>query len=432
MTGLSTTAAPLPGRPGDRTWLPAAHSQLHQLAIGVLFPCLVLGTALGQDRSAVYHDGVHDVMSIVGQVLLWIGLLAATEIILVVRGSGRVLLVIIAMLLGFRATGVVLGGSAEAVAGYTLANGVLYGLAAITVVIDDPERVHRQGYRFLAWSVPVMVLQLYGAPEWLQLWRTDVHNDAGLMPTLFHTDPNEGFSTLQVRPAGFMHANNFLSIIVLFLMAFHLARLRGKRLTKPDVALITVIVLAMSKLLYASFIIFTLLYLVVGTREQRRRIMKLWGLMAVCLAVYFALFPGVFLYNLSPNLALLNLGIRVADLRAALAGAAVADVSIQGLGGLELNRADIEAGTQSGYSSIARFLPMLVAVSVVALPLYAYKLRQLRRRRPDLAEIARNTALAFVVAPVISPFFGNPYFAYASGAMMLPWFVRARDDEATE
>jgi len=399
-------------------WLPKQHAAIADLAARVIFPSLVFGTVLVQQQSQL--------LLAAGQTLLWLGILAAAEVVIVVGRGVKVFALAAALVIGFRIARIYLGESPAMSFGYSSAYGVLIIVAGAAILTHRLEMLHSQARFFLLLSVPVMLLQIYGV-DWVHALRTDLHGFGmearTMIPTLFESNRNLAYTTIQARPAGLLHANNFLSLVLLLVMAIQFARPTDGRLARGDFPFLAVIALAMAKIVLLGFVVLTIVYAVVGPDEKRRRVLKLWGVLGCFLAIYFVLFPGLFLHNLSPSLALLNYTIRLADLRAALAGIPMINVALQGFGGGRLMVLDIEAGSQSGYAAIARYLPALSVILLCLLPFHFLRMRDLKRGRPELAELARNGLVVAVLAPLITSFIGNPVFALLGAPLALPWIA---------
>lgn len=399
--------------------IPREHSAIVEAAVAGLVPCLIFGTVLVQQEWAFAHD--------LGQVLLWMAILAAAEIVYVLLRAPQVLAVVGVLIVGLRAASAALGASGTITATYEMVNSLLFALAGVAVVRWRGDVLERQLRTFFIVTVPFMLAQLVGWPAWTQAWRTDAHGDESMrrvmVRTLFEREGVEGFPSLQARPAGVLHANNFLSIVMLFAMAFLFDRSRGGKLRSVEVAFMIVLVLTMAKVLYIGFLVFTVLYLVRGPRSRRVWLGKMWGVLLLAMGTYYLLFPGVFLFDLSPNNALLNYAIRMADLRAVLGGLDFADVTVEGFGGITLELAGIPAGSQSAIAAAARHFVLLTMVVPVVFIAYFHALASLRRRNPELTGLAVNGAVMLGLALLITSFVGNPFFGFTASLVLLPWLV---------
>jgi hypothetical protein len=402
--------------------VPAYHDRLVSIAARVIVPSLTIGTSLAQERIPALP-----LVQAIGQILLWIGILAAIELVIVVHGNGRLVAILLVALFSTRAATVVLGGGGPIVWAYTVSLGLLLAAAAAALARHDPRLLHRQLLWLIGLSAPLMVLQIFGYPEIVHALRTDIHDPVFgwvVLPTLFNTDPNTGWSTIQGRPAGLMYANNFFSLIALFAIAVHLAAGRESD-KKWDWIIGLVAALAMAKIVFLGLIVLTGVTVVVD-REQRRRILRIWLALMVSMAGYYLVFRGLFLFNLSFTNILVNVTVRFQDIRAALLGADIADVVVNTLEG-GVWTYTIEAGTQSGYATVAKYLPMIAVAFPIVAWFYVRRLSTLAIRDPLAASISRNASVAMLLAPVITAFFSAPFFAFAAGLASTPfWTMRER------
>jgi hypothetical protein len=353
-----------------------------------------------------------------------VALLAAIEVVLVLESAGAAFIIAASILIAARVARVVLGATPLLDGVYTFGSGMLFMVAGASLFARRRDVLFHDMYLFLGWSLIPMCLQLLGV-QWSQFIRTDLHGAVGgqMLPLLFKDTTPDAISTLQARPAGFMHANNYMSIVAVVALALHFAVSRSRKLGWRDVVLVSLVTLMMAKILFLSFLLFVLFYLVIGSPDQRVRSLKMTGMLGVTLAIYYWLFPAAFLQNLSPDAALVNYAIRVADLRAALAGVQTTDLVVQGLNGAQYSISDIDAGSQSGYSALAAYLPILGVLALAVTPLLIRATRTLKSMDADLAAIVRNGAIATVLLPLISPFYTNPFFWFAAGTMLVPWAV---------
>jgi hypothetical protein len=401
--GVSRAAAP---------WLPDEHAAMVDLASKAIFPCMLLGTLLAQQPTPLVVS--------VGQAILWLSVAAAAEIVFVLQGAGRTVLLTLGLAVALR---VVRGGSSGATLVYELTLGWLYAAAGAAMLLHRPEVLRRQMRAFLLLSIPLMVLQIYGEPGWVYAARLAEYDAAAgaLRATLF--EPEGLFPAIQARPSGILSSSALLSLVVTFILVLVLADRRARRLSLADGALVAVVVLASAKIVYLTFLILSVAGAMAGPGERRRHIAKLWMLLGIFLGIFYLFFPGVVTYNLSPSRALFNYAIRAADFHAALSGTPTTQVTVQGLGGLELTSGEIPAGSQSAYSKFAWLLPFVAVIVVLLVPFYVRRMSALRAARPELAELARNGLLFLALMPLITSFVGTPLFSFGVGAAALPWLA---------
>ena len=118
---------------------------------------------------------------------------------------------------------------------YEVSSGLVFGAAGAYLFARQPRLLHRQLMWFMLLSVPLMALQLLGVGSWTQVLRNDFHlaGESSLQqyPTLFVPLAQIVPTTLQMRPAGFMHANNYMSLFIAFALAVHYGRTWATRMT---------------------------------------------------------------------------------------------------------------------------------------------------------------------------------------------------------
>lgn len=395
-----------------------------EVAVRAMFPCLVFGTVFVQYRDEMF---INQAMNAFGQALIWIALLSAAIIVLVLQRAVRVFLFAFISIVVLRIVRLNLGPLPELEFGYHLATGLLFGVAGAAIFIHRCEVLHRQMMVFVFLSIPFMLLQILGVP-WSRVLRTDDSGtvaDYELGSLLFQSEEGVGLNVLQLRPAGLLHANVFLSIVMLPTMAIHFSRWQGSRLEWRDVAVLSVVVLGMNKILILATMVFALWYLVAGPTGNRLRMAKYVGVAGLLILLYSFLFPGAIARNLSPELIYVNFAIRLADVQAVLAGLPATEVVVEGWDDTVLRTGTYAAGAQSAIAALARHWQLALALSIVVGLLLIHRLRVLRRNRPDLANLARNGLVASFLALLITSFLGSPFFAFwAGGFVVMPFLIR--------
>jgi hypothetical protein len=411
------TARVAPSVPTRTEAVPHGHGQLVELAAWLLVPCILIGTTLNQ----------HPILGVksFGQIAMWLAFLSAIEIAYRCTPYRWLFPLSLGALLVSRAARVVVGSGTEVTALYIAGMAGIFGLASAWVVARRPALVRRQVWILLAASGALMLVQMYGRPEILHTFRTDIHDPFTgrvIRDALFQRDPLVGYSTLQLRPAGLLFANNFLSLVLLGLMAVSFGRWRGGGLDKIDWALALVVAFTMSKMVFVTLILVTAILFFLSGRPNRRRMLKFWMALALFLALYYLLFPGVFLYNVSPTNALINVNVRFADLSAAIAGLDIAQVSVEGFDG-SIRSYSVEAGSQSAISRLGSLLPVLAGLGLLIAPIYLIAIRRIWHVDQALARTSIIGAVAFLLAPLATSFLENPMYWVIFGLVLLPLHV---------
>ena len=140
-------------------------------------------------------------------------------------------------------------------------------------------------------NVILMTLQVSGAGKWTQFMATEGEKTS--YPTLFVQEKYLQASTVQRRPSGFLHSNNYLSIIVLFGMALHFSRNKNK-LKWGTCVLIAMGVLSMAKIVFLVYILMGIAIFLRGNKVQKVTFANSLLLAVGYMYLYFILFPGLF------------------------------------------------------------------------------------------------------------------------------------------
>lgn len=403
--------------------LPPRHSSLVELAAWLMFPCLIFGTTFVQHVSTGSGNVIQDLAGSLGQVLIWVGVLAAIEIVAVLYPGQQLLWVSLALIFGSRIARILLSSTPEISFLYGLGMCGLFVLAGAALVEHRSHVLGQQFRVFLAISVPIMFLQLYGGPEVLYSVQTDRHYLTSfgdvILPALFQDDIGVGFSGIQIRPAGLVYANNYLSLILLLILVIQLGSWKEREGFFGDACLAAVITLAMAKLVALSLIILTCVNAFLGPRWYRRKLIRLWLLIGVMFLGYYLLFPALFLINTSVTAALTGFVTRYDDLLAVWSGLDIALSVVEGIDGT-ITSYSAAAGTKSAYGQFARWLPFLGVGLLIGIPFYRRRWLDLTRRRPSLGRTSINGVAALFLLPIYSTFVIGPILWTVVGATVLP------------
>lgn len=272
-----------------------------------------------------------------------------------------------------------------------------------------------------------MIVQLLGISEWVHFLRTDLHvvDTIILFPTLFVAEEGMTVTVLQGRPAGLTYANNYLSIIIMFLMGLHFSNIKTKKLSRDDLIVCFVAVLSMAKIVLLTFLIVVVWLFLTGSTLHRRRMGKVITLFAGLLGLYAFFFPGVFEFNTSLHLARINFMVRASELVALLTGEGSPDIVFLERPGGEVYMAVLDAH-QSGYAEMATFLPYLAVLSLCLFPVYLKGLRKTRYYSLELKNMAMLLLLVLALFPLITSFMRGPVFWFFAGFGLLPFFFFLR------
>lgn len=404
--------------------LPPEHRFLVELAVRLMFPCLIFGITFVQNPALRSESFVLELTTVLGQMLMWLAALAAVEIVLVLDRGRWSLWFSLALIVGSRLVRIPLSSGPEIEVIYNLGMCGLFGLAAVALVQHRSHVLERQFQLFVAISVPLMLLQLLGYPEIVYILRTDIHTVLPIQFTLFQDDPLIVYDTIQARPAGFVYASNVLSLVLLLILAVQLGSWTEGGRVSADAWLAAIITLAMSKLVFLSIIVLTCINVFVSPWWYRKRLIRLWLLIGVMLLGYYFLFPRVFQFNTSSASFLVNFVQRFEGLRAVWLGLEMAEFTVTYTDGAPAYGYSIIPGSQSTYAKFARWLPVLSVGLFLGFPIYRRRWLGLARRRPNLGRISMNGVAVVALVPIYGSMIFGPIFWMMIGIGALPLVVR--------
>ncbi|MCC7418382.1 MAG: hypothetical protein IT176_14695 [Acidobacteria bacterium] len=399
---------------------------LHRWASLALFPLLVVSLGLAQVRPAPASVVVAQIALAVGQATSILTMIAAMVMILTAPSGRSWPLALVGLTLFFRGLRFLIGEHAVVDGAYAVSAAAAFSAAGALVAMNAPGLVRRQFAVFCALSVPLMLLQMIGV-GWTQWLRTDigpVHLGYQQVPTLFVPPGKVVITTLQSRPAGFLYANNAASLIAVFGLALHYARLpHPGRLDWSDFAITAFVVLLMSRL---AFIVLALMWSarLFADAASRRHVAASAVAMALLIGVYWLLFPGLLAANTSWYAFAVDLEIRLVELMVASgvpwltrlaervphewAGRRVDPISVLG------------TGTQSAYAALLRHGRLLLLAAAIAAPILVAAVQRFKALDRDTRREVAAVGAAALLVPMITNFAGTSSFWFLSAAAFIP------------
>lgn len=308
---------------------------------------------------------------------------------------------------------------------YQLLTSIAFCICGAWICISKPRLLRNQFSLFMLLSLPLMVVQLLGITEWAHVLRTDFHSDLDqsleMQSVFMRTSADTVITTLQTRPAGFLHANNFLAVFIIGTLVLRLACSLPKKLDLYDYALLGVITIAMSKTVFLAFTLMAIMMLIIGNGTQRKHIIQMSAGLALCLAAYSQLFPGLVEYTMSFENANLNFDYRLADLLSAVGSPATNTAARDIVSGAS-QPIDLESlgGTQSSYSMFATLPKELLLFLTLLGVSYIFLLRLSIRRTPQLRMLLILANIGLAIVLVQSSFLGSSVFAFIFSPVLLP------------
>ena len=321
---------------------------------------------------------------------------------------------------------------------------LLFLLAGSVIAMERRRRILRQMRFYFLLTVPFMLLQVGGAGDWTMALNTETTavGDRSLAEartarrTLFappEVDPV--IAVGQSRPSGFMHANNALSLALLFAMALHLGRVRAPRTTRTDALLLAAMVLAMAKIVVLGFLLMILWLFVWGTKPVRQRVRRMAATTVVLYALYALLFPVLFFLHFDVYHVTYSVYIRINDFLSTLdpdnpisrwLAPMFEDTPVLVAEGDEQLRL-------SGYSMITGALPYLAVAVPLLFLVFRRALRTLRRAPTEMIRTSVLVMIVAVLFPAAVPIWRSPlyWFILGVGVMPLVWYFSRRPVHAS-
>lgn len=384
-------------------------------AAHVVFPGLVVAMVVGNQGWAI--GGLY-----LGQMISWLVDLAALAIV-AHEFRGRLWpYVLAAAIIGTRVSGSGWVGSGWVDTAYTLLLNVLFGIAGIVVARRHAGWVLNQVRWICLWSTVFMALQVPGVGEWTQFLATENEGrPKTAQKTLFVESQDLSFQTVQARPSGLLHSNNFLSGVVLFALGLQLSNRRRRRLSRWDILLGLMAVLSMAKIVFVVTALMVLWLLVLGTSGQRARMRRFVVVLVVLLMAYRWLFPGLWVTNLSSEQFAYSFYIRVNDLvdRLSPDNPIRAGLAPYLEDTYRLTAYDVGQGL-SGYAHLVKYLPLAVVGVAMFFPLFFFGWLRLRHGDPPLSSSALLLSIFVVLYPGAVPLLSAQIFWFMAGFALLP------------
>jgi hypothetical protein len=391
-----------------------------------LFPLIIGSFALAQVRSDAMLPVVARLALAAGQGLSIVAILVALAYILAARPDRTWPIALVALVFLTRGFRFAAGESARLDGIYTVCLAAASSAAGALVLLNHPGLVRRQFAVFCALSIPLMVLQMIGVP-WSQALRSDLDPPSlgyHQVPTLFVPAGKVVLSTLQLRPAGFLYANNAASIIAVFGLALHYARLpRPGRIDWSDVAILSFVVLLMSRL---AFVVLGLMWLfrLMSGADSRRHVLASFAILGLLMALYRAFFPGLFAANTSLYAFALDLELRVVELMLASGIpwlARLADMVPREWGGGRFDPMQyLGTDTQSGYALVLRAGWLALVALLAASPVLVAAARRFATLDAGVRRQVVAVGLTFVLVPAITSFLGTAVLWFLSAGAFIP------------
>lgn len=398
------------------------------LAEMLLIPSLILSVTISNNPTWALGP-------ILGHLLGWVALVSASLIVMS-RFRGKLWpLILIALVLTAKGLQIAIdpGGEGAWFTYYTILYGCLLCSAGAVMLSCRLKLVYKQLYIICLLNIILMFLQVAGIADWSQFAATHQDIDNPTYHVAFFNTTDD-FDTSQRRPSGFTYSNQYLSIIALFALAVHFSRKR-RGLAAGTFVVCVMMVLSMAKLVFAGFILMSLLVLISGNSYQRKTVLKGIAITVLLVYLYAILFPGILETNMAADQLIFSFSTRISSILLQY-GAVDAYTMMNDFaretregGGVNIkvlqvqSARDMEQENISGYASLITILPYLLAALAVLMPFYIRGFFKMRALLPDLTTLPAMCMILAAIIPAAGPLWGSQLYLFMLGFALLPLFV---------
>ena len=319
---------------------------------------------------------------------------------------------------------------------------LLFIFSGIALILQVPNVLVVQAKTFFILGLPIMLLQIAGAAEWLQIFNTlyvtadssGVINqpEFNLLPLLFtpdivlRTDYTVDFFqylSMQSRPPGLTHSTAMLAVFILAGSAVYIGQLNDRRLRLTDVIFVSVVVFAGSKL---SLLGFTLIIFLSFLRKRwiiRTRLISILCLLIMMLWIYYLTFPASLKHNYYIGAFAVSFLTRFVDsglmIFPFLKSSPYLLEIMQSYPTLLMN-VDIERGNLSGIYQLFQIIPFALLIFIVVLPKIRKGFRICMEISPSTSNVSKLMLLVIFIIPFATNVFTSPFYGICVGVAIAP------------
>ena len=408
---------------------------MRMLAYRLILPAIWLNTLFG--NQLWYPDILW-----IGRVSYWISLGAVVLVVLRAFGTRIWPYFLLAVIVASRLA--LLGKIPGAQLIYLGSTFSLFVVAGVLLAIHAPEVLQAQSRKFFLLSIPVMVFQVAGIAEWLQAFNTlyavtgpnenIIRPTIRMLPLLFTSEAElmstrysdfYEFLSMQARPPGLTHSSAMLAVFILAGAALHLGRLKGRSITWDDFIIVFAVVVSGAKLALVGFVLVSCWTYIRSEAVLRRRVRRVFGLLAALLVVYAMVFPAALLHNLGVGAIERSFFVRGVDalLRIAPEAAWQLPAVVDVIGTFHTSFSDEETfgkGALSGVATLFYTLPFLTVAGLLGLPWIVRGLRHCRVVSPETGRTAELMAIVVLMAPFATPIIDSQFYPLCVGIAFMP------------
>ncbi|MBP7507948.1 MAG: hypothetical protein KA807_09010 [Prolixibacteraceae bacterium] len=257
---------------------------LQYVAMSFLFPGLFFMISLAENTW----------LCSLSQIIGWINIIMATIVVLTTYRNQILLFALLGLFVLLKMFNILYNN--ELLVQYIIVQNLLYCLAGAAIVYRNRiSMIYKQLLIICLINLVFMTMQVLGVGEWINFLATHAGAETKVPESVFFAIPGEFIYRLyQGRPAGLTSSNLYVSLLIVFGFAFHLAYERSSKLMAFIIS--SMVVLAMSKQVFLNILILFMLSCIIGTRRKTKIILLL---LIVIFSLYAMLLPGLLYENLS-------------------------------------------------------------------------------------------------------------------------------------
>ncbi|MDC0092305.1 hypothetical protein OAI21_01535 [Oceanospirillaceae bacterium] len=319
---------------------------------------------------------------------------------------------------------------------------LLFVFAGGALILKSPHILNTQAQVFFILSLPIMLLQIAGSAESLQIFNTlyafvdpsggMIQPEFKLLPLLFTPDivlrsENSAdffkYLSMQSRPPGITHSSAMFAVFILAGSAVYIGQLNDRRLRLTDFIFVAVVVFSGSKLSLLCFTLIIFLSFLRNKRIIRTRLLYILCLLIMMLWIYYLTFPASMEHNYYMGAFVVSFATRFVDaalmIFPSLSSSSYFLDIIHTYPTLLMN-VTVERGSLSGIYQLFQFLPYALLVLIVVLPKVRKGFRICMEANPSIANISKLMLLVILIIPFATNIFTSPFYGICVGVAIAP------------
>jgi len=380
---------------------------------------------------------------ILGKAFFWFSLITAAFVVRMVFKNSLWPLILILFVIASRClSGMGVPGTYSI---YILFMLLLFLFSGVALILQVPHILNVQAKAFFILSLPIMLLQIAGAAEWLQIFNTlyvsidpsgnRIRPEINLLPLLFtpdivlrtdYTADFFNFLSMQSRPPGITHSSAMLAPLSLAGAAVYIGQFNDRRLRLTDFILVSVVVFAGSKLLLLCFMLIIFLSFLRKNRIIRTRLIYILCLLIIMLWIYYLTFPASIKHNYDMGAFTVSFAARFVDAAIVIIPSLKSNSYV-----LEiihtyptlLANVNNVAGSLSGIYQFVQFVPFALLFFLLLLRWIRKGFRMSMEINPSISNISKLMLLVVLIIPFATNLFTSPFYWLCVGVAISPIII---------